>query len=40
MLYEPIVFLDNDFEGQKAYKNAKNDNLIGLKIFFLQIVQE
>ena len=31
MLYEPIVFLDNDFEGQKAYKNAKNDNLIEVK---------
>ena len=35
MLYEPIVFLDNDSEGQKAYKNAENDNLIEVKdIFF------
>ncbi|MEI3384875.1 MAG: AAA family ATPase [Faecalibacillus intestinalis] len=31
MLYEPIVFLDNDSEGRKAYKKAENDNLIELK---------
>ena len=40
MLYEPIVFLDNDSEGQKAYKNAENDNLIEVKDIFLQIVLE